>query len=83
MTPEESKENEDSSHKQSVMTTYSSNNKVEDKLLQDLLRQFELPIYNTEPNNKIEITTPEDKVDNIEVYKKLIQKYKGQDNNNS
>jgi hypothetical protein len=51
-----------------------------DQRLQNLLKEFELPVIKNQQDNKIEIQTPEDKADNIEVYKKLVQKYKSENN---
>jgi hypothetical protein len=56
------------------------NSQKGDTRLQNLLKEFELPVIKNQEANQIEIQTPEDKADNIEVYKKLVQKYKSQDN---
>jgi hypothetical protein len=56
------------------------NPKKVDSRLQNLLKEFEMPVIKNKQENKIEIQTPEDKVDNIEVYKKLVQKYKSANN---
>jgi hypothetical protein len=77
----ESLSSDQNENKQDIEENIIDNSEKNQNRLQNLLKEFELPVMKPPQENKIEIQTPEDKVDNIEVYKKLIQKYKTHDEN--